>query len=258
MTTTSTAVDDVKPIDRAANPALAAAENQNMLDLLESLTDDDWSQPTDCSAWDVRAMAGHVLGTMEGFAKLGSFVHLMRAAGKAAGDGPFVDGMTAVQVSEHADLSRPDLLARMADVGPRVARARHRLPGPFRLIPLKQEVGGVEEKWKMGYLLDVILTRDTWMHRVDIARATGHELVLTAEHDGRIVADVVVEWARRHGQPFTLHLEGPAGGTFTSAGSGTASASADGEVITIDAIEFCRILSGRATGAGLLTQEVPF
>ena len=261
MTTTSTAVDDVKPIDRAANPALAATENQNMLDLLESLTDDDWSQPTDCSAWDVRAMAGHVLGSMEGFAKLGSFVHLMRAAGKAAGDGPFVDGMTAVQVSEHADLSRPDLLAHMVDVGPRVARARHRLPGPFRLIPLKQEVGGVEEKWKMGYLLDVILTRDTWMHRVDIARATGHELVLTADHDGRIVADVVAEWARRHGQPFTLHLEGPAGGTFTSAGTGSADqpVSGDqGEVITIDAVEFCRILSGRAIGAGLLTQEVPF
>ena len=26
----------------------------------------------------------------------------------------------------------------------------------------------------------------------------------------------------------------------------------------LDAIEFCRILSGRASGAGLLTQEVPF
>ena len=28
--------------------------------------------------------------------------------------------------------------------------------------------------------------------------------------------------------------------------------------ITIDAVEFCRVLSGRADGAGLLTQEVPF
>ncbi len=64
----------------------------------------------------------------------------------------------------------------------------------------------------MGYLLDVILTRDPWMHRVDIARATGRDLVLTPEHDGRIVADVVAEWARRHGQPFTLTLTGPAGG----------------------------------------------
>ena len=31
---------------------------------------------------------------------------------------------------------------------------------------------------------------------------------LTAGHDGRLVADVVTEWARRHGQPFTLTLTG--------------------------------------------------
>ena len=79
---------------------------------------------------------------------------------------------------------------------------------------------------------------------------TNRPLVLSPDHDGRIVADVAAEWARRHGQPFSLHLGGPAGGRFTS-GTG-------GEEITIDAVEFCRILSGRATGAGLLTQEVPF
>ncbi len=102
----------------------------------------------------------------------------------------------------------------------------------------------------MGYLLDVILTRDNWMHRVDIACAIDRDLVLTAEHDGRIVADAVAEWARRHNQPFTMELTGPAGGTF-SAGSG-------GESINLDAVEFCRILSGRTTGTGLLTEEVPF
>lgn len=58
----------------------------------------------------------------------------------------------------------------------------------------------------MGYLL-VILTRDTWMHRVDIARAPARALVLTPDHDGRLVADVVVERSRRHGRPFTLELE---------------------------------------------------
>jgi uncharacterized protein (TIGR03083 family) len=260
MTTTSTAVDDVKPIDRAEAPALAEAENRRMLDLMRTLRDDDWSKPTDCPAWDVRALAGHVLGGMEAFATFGQFVHQMRAGGKAAGDGPFIDGMTAVQVRERADLTRAQLLERMADIGPRVARARGRVPGLFRLMPMKQEVGGVEEKWKMGYLLDVILTRDTWMHRVDITRATGADLVLTAEHDGRILADIVAEWARRHGQPFTLHLEGPAGGTFTSRGgaSGSGAEAAVGELITIDAVEYCRILSGRSTGAGLLTQEVPF
>ena len=88
------------------------------------------------------------------------------------------------------------------------------------------------------------------MHRVDIARATGRDLLLTPDHDGRIVADVVAEWARVHGQPYRLTLTGPAGGTW-SAGAG-------GEEITLDAIEFCRILSGRAPGTGLLAHEVPF
>ena len=52
------------------------------------------------------------------------------------------------------------------------------------------------------------------MHRLDIARATGHAPVLTADHDGVIVADVVAEWARRHGRPYRLELTGPAGGVW--------------------------------------------
>lgn len=99
------------------------------------------------------------------------------------------------------------------------------------------------EKWTVGYLLEVILTRDTWMHCVGLCRATGGEPALTADHDGRLVADVVVEWARRHGRPFTLSLTGPAGGSFTSGGGG--------EPIEIDAVEFCRVLSGRGTGTGV-------
>ena len=46
-----------------------------------------------------------------------------------------------------------------------------------------------------------------------------------------------------------LTLTGPAGGHY---------AAGDGEHITIDAVEYCRILSGRASGSGLLNQEVPF
>jgi uncharacterized protein (TIGR03083 family) len=188
---------------------------------------------------------------MEGFASLREFVHQMRAGKLAAGDRPLIDGMTEVQVRERADLSRDQLLSRLAEVGPRAARSRGRVPGLFRRMPLKQDMpDGTKETWAMGYLLDVILTRDTWMHRIDISRATGGPLTLTAEHDGRIVADVVAEWGRRHGQPFVLRLDGTAGGEYTS-GTG-------GEEITIDAIEFCRTLSGRAPRAGLLTQEVPF
>ena len=247
---TMTPIDQVQPISRAEAVALAANENRRMLELLRQLGDDDWTKPTDCPDWDVRAMAGHVVGMMATFASLKEFAHVMRAAPKAAGDGPRVDGMTAVQVADRAHLSTAELIDQAADIGPRSARGRGRVPALLRKAPMKEEVGGETETWKLGYLLDVILTRDPWMHRVDLSRATGREMVLTADHDGRLIADVVAEWARRHGQPFTLHLTGPAGGTFTN-GVG-------GDEITLDAVEFCRTLSGRATGAGLLTQEVPF
>jgi hypothetical protein len=54
----------------------------------------------------------------------------------------------------------------------------------------------------------------------------------------------------RHGQPFTLELTGSAGGTYRF-GTG-------GADLRMDAVEFCRTLSGRATGTGLLTMPVTF
>jgi hypothetical protein len=122
----------------------------------------------------------------------------------------------------------------------------------MRAAPIKTEVAGTPETWKLGFLMDIIFTRDTWMHRIDISRAIGRDPVLTPEHDGRLIADVVADWSRRHGQPFTLELTGPAGGTYAS------SDDAEGESLSLDAVEFCRTLSGRAPGVGLLSTEVPF
>lgn len=249
-TSTPTRLEDVTPIGRSDAEHLAATETARMVDLLRSLDAEDWTRPTDCPAWDVRAMAGHVLGMTDTFTSYRTMFTMMRAAGRAAGDGPLVDGLTSVQVRANADLTTAELTDRLAAAGPRQARwrARRRLMRP---MPMKeQQRDGTPETWRMGYLLDVILTRDTWMHRVDISRATGRPMALTADHDGRIVADAAAEWARRHGTPCTLTLTGPVGGVFVQAGGG--------EEHTLDAIEFCRILSGRSVGTGLLQVEVPF
>jgi hypothetical protein len=117
-------------------------------------------------------------------------------------------------------------------------------------MPDMQQVGGHDEAWTIGYLIDVILTRDPWLHRADITRATGAPHFLTADHDGVIVADVVAEWAARHGQPYALRLTGPAGGSWSSGD--------EGPLLETDAVEFCRILSGRGHASGLLTTQVPF
>jgi uncharacterized protein (TIGR03083 family) len=250
MNSTATRVEGIVPIQRSDVRAIASAENRRVYELIASLEGDDWAQPTDCTLWDVRALASHVLGGLEVFGSVREFVHQMRGGEKAKGDGPFIDGMTSLQVRERAGLTHAQLRERLERIGPRAARNRARMPWFMRRRSMDETVDGQPEKWPMAYLFDTILTRDTWMHRVDIARATGREMVLTADHDGWIIADVVAEWARRHGQPFTLNLEGPAGGTYVH-GEG-------GETITIDAVEFCRVLSGRGTGAGLLQHHVPF
>lgn len=244
-----TSVEAVPTIARPESIRLAEAETARLAAVLRSLDDAAWSAPTDCPLWDVRAMAGHVLGMVETFSSLRRFARDMRAGGKAAGDGPFIDGLTAVQVRAHAGLSRSELIDRLEARGPVQAawRGSRRL---MRQIRTTEDGPDGPETWKAGYLFDIILTRDTWMHRVDITRATGAPMELTADHDGRIVADVVAEWARRHGQPFTLRLTGPAGGAWAS-GSG-------GEDIELDAVEFCRIMADRAEGPGLLRQHVPF
>lgn len=250
MTVTSTPIEQVPPLDRGEAATLAAVENARMVELMRSLRPGEWSKATDCPAWDVRAMASHVLGGMEAFATLPQFIHEMRAAKKAAGDGPFIDGMTAVQVRDRTHLTPEEVVERLAEVGPRVARSRQRVPALFRRMPMKEEVGGVEETWRMGYLLDVILTP----RHVDAPRRhragyrshpRAHPRPRRPPHCRRRR-----RVGRRHGRPFTLTLEGPAGGVFTS-GVG-------GEAIAFDAVEFCRILSGRGAGTGLLTQEVPF
>ena len=223
-----------------------------MADQLRALAPEDWSKPTDCPGWDVRAMAGHSAGMLSDFTSYRALFRRMRTATAAAKKtgGPVIDSMTAAQVADNADLSAARLVAKVDETGPRAARWRAHAPALFRRMPMKEEVGGRPETWKMGYLLDIVLTRDPWMHRVDVARATGRDLDLTAQHDGRLIADVVAEWARRHGQPFTLTLTGTAGGTYVAGHAG--------EDITIDAVEFCRVLSGREAGHGLLAQEVPF
>jgi uncharacterized protein (TIGR03083 family) len=246
----TTSIEAVAVLARPEATAVAAAETAAMADMLRSLSDAEWAAPTDCPAWDVRAMAGHVLGMTETFSSLRHFAPDMVRATRLAGDGPFIDGLTALQVRERARLTFAALIDRLERAGPRQARWRgsRRL---MRRIPIKQPMrDGHVETWRAGFLFDIVLTRDTWMHRVDIARATGREIVLVPGHDDVIVADVVAEWARRHGQPFTLHLTGPAGGSFRQ-GEG-------GEELTLDAVEWCRILSGRASGTGLLNQEVPF
>jgi uncharacterized protein (TIGR03083 family) len=245
-------VSTLAPLTRSDRATLAATEYERVITQWRSLSAADWSRPTDCELWDVRTMAGHTVGMASDFTSLPKMLRRMASStvrSKRSG-AEMIDVMTAAQAADHAAKSVDELIAAAEAIMPRAARWRTTRPGFFRSQKMKQEIDGTVETWTLEYLFETILTRDPWMHRMDTAKATGRAPELTADHDGRFIADVVTEWARRHGQPFTLTLTGPAGGTFT-AGSG-------GEAITIDAIDFCRTLSGRMPGEGLLATQVPF
>ncbi|HEU5267593.1 MAG TPA: maleylpyruvate isomerase N-terminal domain-containing protein, partial [Jatrophihabitans sp.] len=202
-------------LDRRTAMRLAATEYVRWADALDAVTMEQLSLPTDNGAWDVRAMVGHVVGMTEMAASTVETIRQQRAASRAASrsGAAFIDELTDLQVRKHASDSLTKLQQRMRRIGPKAVRGRRRTPPVIRnrTLPPEQalpELGG-RETWTVGYLVDTILTRDPWMHRVDLSRATGAPMQLTAEHDGVLVADVVAEWAGRHAQPCSLTLTGP-------------------------------------------------
>jgi uncharacterized protein (TIGR03083 family) len=239
-------------LDRKTAMRLAATEYQRCAELLRSLDTREWGAPTACPAWDVRQMAAHMLGMVEMAASIREGGRQRRAA--TVNGNIDIDCLTALQVSERSSWSGPAISDRFAARAPKAVTGRRMTPGFIRRrTMIGGVINGVEEPWTLGYLIDVILTRDPWMHRLDICTALDRTPDLRADHDGVIVADVVSEWAGRHGKDFTLHLTGPAGGTWTA---GTA-----GPRIELDAAGFCRVIAKRAGPADLaelMSTEVPY
>lgn len=237
-------------IKRSEARVLAEEEFRRFADLIATFSADEWDRPTDCTGWDVRKMALHILGAGDAQASFPQFVHQLRRGvpiNKEIDSHHWVDGLNELQIRERAHLSDAEIVAQLTAIGPKAVKGRWRTPAPMRYLPISF---GPPVGWKpLKYLLDVGFTRDVWAHRIDVCRATGREMQLTADHDGRLVADIVDEWAAIHGQPFELVLEGPAGGKF-SQGVG-------GERVDIDAVEFIRVLSGRVPGTGVLANPLP-
>ncbi|HEY5093090.1 MAG TPA: maleylpyruvate isomerase family mycothiol-dependent enzyme [Acidimicrobiales bacterium] len=252
---TTIEVSTIEPLTHHEAMRLQSDELASTLALLGSLDDVEWSIPTDCPAWDVRAMYLHVLGACESGASMRENIHQLRRARshRKRQGGPLEAALSAVQVRERIDLSPVEILERLADTAPKTIRGRERTPALVRKYANMKVDGPVHESWKLGYLIDTIYLRDLWMHRVDMSRAVQRPLDLRTGHDGRIVADVVAEWARRHGKCFVLELLGPAGGTYTRDSDDPGA-----ERLSLDAVEFCRTLAGRSPATGLLTTVVPF
>lgn len=224
---------------------LAQIELDRFLALIETLTPAELDLPTDCALWTVRAViahqASHVFGLTHWRHTLDQFNPLRLRAYRSRGMS-ILDAANQRQVDQRADWSLAQLTGEIRTH--RADSLAGRQHFPFLLRQMRVGAPGYDGSVSVGELIDSIYTRDMWMHRADLCRATGREMHLTADHDGRINTLIVRDLDRDlrrwlDGRAVLLRLTGRIGGEWVL-GAGTAQAA-----ITLDVMTFNRMASGR-------------
>lgn len=222
--------------------AVNAAEVRAMLGTLDGLAPGDWALGTACEGWTVRDLTAHVVGQYEELARPWLLVGRALLGRRRYPRLLPLAAHNQCQVDARRSVPPQDLVGLLSRFGPKGVHAVERMPVAvrrrIRLSPLFPESKELPED-SMDYLARVLLSRDTWMHRVDICDTTGREPVLH-EHDkevvGQVLLDLALGWS---GPPTYLDLSGPAGGRWVL-GRG-----APAVVLEADAVTLMRHLSGR-------------
>ena len=153
-----------------------------------------------------------------------------------------VHDLTAHMAGQYQELANPGVYLRRHRRVPGLLRRQH-LGRMYPEEPLPDD--------RVSYLLDVLGLRDLWMHRVDLARATGRPTPPGA-HDHMIITQVVADLGRAWpGPPALLELTGPAGCRW-ALGHGTPVAT-----VRADTVDYLRALSGRNNHPGLQADGDP-
>ena len=240
------------------------AQQLRLIDEVAGLNPEQWATVTECPAWTVRDMVGHVASAAR-FpgnpllyvidAQLGCFRYRGRSS---------LDAANEVGIDRHRSLSTAELL----DLIRRRAMSGRDTPGWMRRRLTND--AALPSYTTIGSFVDTILTRDTWLHRQDIGRAVGREPVsdpTDAEVVEQVVRDLGLGWT---GPGVELRLTGPEGGVWALGATGRAEGGgfamgspevAEGEGSVTDspgvaeavlpAVEFMRHLSGRTVAAGM-------
>lgn len=239
MTTWTTPVPD-----RREALSVLTAEIGAFGETAASLGGDDWSRPTTSGDWNVRDVVAHSCGQFQEMARFDVLLRRLREAKRRYPDRIALDGHNEVQIDDVRDVNDGDLPARFARYGKAGARTIRWAPFFVRDVGVRRFFPeSVADGTRLSYIHDVLAARDTWMHRVEIARATGHPLTLDA-HDRAVVSQVMHELAAAwDGPPIVIELTGTAGGTF-AIGEGAPTA-----MLSADAIEMMLHLSGRPASA---------
>ncbi len=235
-----------KPSDYSA---LANAELQAFLSLLEKLEPDEWSRPTPCSLWDVRDVVAHQAGHIQsgkGFMGVFAQVNPIATAPYLRRRMSTLDGMNQKQVDLRRDIPTDSLIAELREGTPASIAARERLNFASARIPLPVPPVGL---MPLRTLLLRIFPRDMWIHRLDIADATGKPFETADSHTPTMLAlamEDAARFARKKERTVNLgiHLRGPAGGDWDLARGTGARVELE---MTLE--DFLRRTSGRITPA---------
>ncbi|MEU0133527.1 maleylpyruvate isomerase family mycothiol-dependent enzyme [Streptomyces sp. NPDC006296] len=230
------------------------AELRATLSTFRELSDPDWQRPTGCTGWTVRDMLAHTVGQYEELPRPWLAVSRVR---RAARTHPYLgrrDGHNAAQIDDRRAVPGRELIGALAHFAPQGLIALRRVPAPvrrrLRLSLLYPEAKALPDD-SVDYLGNVLVVRDTWMHRVDLGDALGADLVLDG-HDREIIDQVVLDLALTWtGPAVEIDLDGPAGG-HRLLGIGTPAAT-----LRADAVDFARHVSGRPTRGPLEVEGDP-
>jgi uncharacterized protein (TIGR03083 family) len=219
------------------------AESAAWHDLLVSLDAAQWQRPTVCPEWNVADIAGHLCGQAEDALTPWSFPVRDRRALRRYPDVPLIDGHMLVQADEHRGTPPAELIADFDRLWKKANRTMLRLPALIRGFKVKVDSIPIPafQRLSLGYIQDVLLPRDLWMHRDDVCQALGRTFD-PGHYGAELVAQVLLDlevgevWT---GPPTTVVLTGPAGGTW-QLGKGEPAATAQ-----IDSVSWMRTISGR-------------
>ncbi len=219
--------------------SLLTTQLERFLALVESLGTEDWTRSTACALWNVQDILAHQAG---GYASGTSYREMIRQYSRIPKrDQLLEDAINELQIRERAHRSPQELMGELRRVGP---VAIHNWSYKFRFAKLIFFPHPVAGFISLRYLMWVIHSRDTWMHRLDICRAAGRHFEQTPEQDGRITAlimrDVAIALGQKlAGKAVVFDLSGIAGGAW-KIGAGEPSAT-----IQMDALDFDIFASGR-------------
>lgn len=229
----------IPPPTAAEADAAAGAEYAAFVADVRGVPEHATDVDTDCAGWTVHDVVAHVTeAAREGAHPLVLALRYGRAALQRDGR-ELVDRVNDMQVRRARSLTWPDLLDELERLVPLAVTGRRRTPGVLRgrALPASQ---GFTPGDTIGFVNDVIYTRDAWMHRVDISRAvglpmshsTGEDVVVT-----QVVRDLGRTWT---GPSLRLELSGRVTGNWTLGDPGPRL-----PAVRADAVDLCRRLSGR-------------